>query len=106
MDTEVGMAIGDLIDIAKRTMIAPRANQSYFPNLFSERDDLLKDADNAFYGGGQVQPTPTPAPSPTPTPRSYFSGVPNGNIANPGQSTFMQPTTPKLNNFSLPPNPI
>lgn len=40
------------------------------PQLASEREDLLKEAENAFYGGGQVQPPPSPTPSPTPAPRS------------------------------------
>lgn len=37
---------------------------------FDDRRDLLDAADNAFYGGGQVQPTPTPTPTPNPVPRS------------------------------------
>ena len=36
----------------------------------NERDDLLKEAEDTFYGGGHVQPSgPTPTPTPSPAPR-------------------------------------
>ena len=37
-----------------------------------DRADLLADAENTFYGGGQV---PAPTPTPTPTPRMYQYGT-------------------------------
>lgn len=36
------------------------------PYLASEREDLLKEAEASFYGGGQAMPTPTPTPTPLP----------------------------------------
>jgi hypothetical protein len=61
---------------AQRQLVPLRTNQSFFPaanlNRFSDQSDLLRDADNAFYGGGQA-PIPTPTPTATPAPRSYFS---------------------------------
>ncbi len=39
-----------------------------------DRADLLKDAENTFYGGGNA---PTPTPTPTPKPRGYQYGTSN-----------------------------
>ena len=35
----------------------------------NDRNDLLKDTEDTFYGGGQVPPPPSPTPSPTPVGR-------------------------------------
>lgn len=37
------------------------------PKKRSEQTDLLKDAEDTFYGGGHSQPTPTPTPTPQTT---------------------------------------
>jgi hypothetical protein len=34
--------------------------------MLDDRTDLLKDAENAFYSGGNAQSTPTPTPTPSP----------------------------------------
>lgn len=79
------MAYGDPVEAAKQKMI-PK-NGSFFPavnmRLFNDRTDLAKEAENAFYGGGNASaPTPTPMPqvpwwhwwdkqaAPTPAPKS------------------------------------
>lgn len=65
--------------------------------LFGERDDLLQNIDQTFYGGGQVQPTPTPTP--TPRPRSYFGG---GYLNTTGfQGNVPTMTPPRQFNFGL-----
>lgn len=42
----------------------------------NERRDLLKEAEETFYGGGQAPP-PKPTPTPTPKPRKYQYGTSN-----------------------------
>lgn len=57
---------GDPLSAALKKTFAAPSGGSYFPaaNIAqNDRQDLLKDADNAFFGGGQLQPTPTPTPS-------------------------------------------
>lgn len=50
---------------------------------FDDRRDLLNEADNAFYGGGQApQPTPTPSPTPNPVPRSGTTKVSDSPLYN------------------------
>ena len=51
-------------------------NTKALPRFAGERDDLLKDTEDTFYGGGHGQPRPTPTPTPQPTrffPVSYFT---------------------------------
>lgn len=35
-------------------------------------EQLLKDTEDAFYGGGNAQPTPTPTPTPQPKSAPYM----------------------------------
>lgn len=50
------------------------SGSTFFPavnQMMSQKDDLLKDTEDTFYGGqGGQQPGPTPSPSPTPAPKS------------------------------------
>jgi hypothetical protein len=51
-------------------------NTKALPRFAGERDDLLRDTEDTFYGGGHGQPRPTPKPTPQPTkyfPVSYFA---------------------------------
>lgn len=57
----------DPLSAALKRTFAPNTG-SYFPAarqmlIAGERDDLLKDIDSTFYGGGQA-PNPTPTPTP------------------------------------------
>jgi hypothetical protein len=50
-------------------------NTKGLPRFAGERDDLLKETEDTFYGGGQA-PRPTPKPTPKPSkffPVSYFT---------------------------------
>lgn len=49
-------------------------NTKALPRFAGERDDLLKDAEDTFYGGGNApRPTPTPTPQTKYFPISYFT---------------------------------
>lgn len=50
--------------------------QSGTSDVGSDRADLLKEAEETFYGGGQAQ-KPVPTPTPTPKPRKYQYGTSN-----------------------------
>ena len=50
------------------TISYPFNAPAFIPKRFDQRSDLLKDAEDSFYGGGQAPPRPTPTPTPTPRP--------------------------------------
>jgi hypothetical protein len=92
----------DPLEAARKAMMPQRSPQSYFPaanlSTFSERDDLLKEAEGAFYGGGNVPPPPTPTP--TPTPNGQFPAA--NNFQFPLNKTLQTPSLSRVNYFSSP----
>lgn len=69
--------VSGVASIGQRAFEAFTRQFSGVPRLASERDDLNRDIDNTFYGGGHAQPTATPTSTPATTSR-LASSVPLG----------------------------
>lgn len=87
------MAYGSPIDDFGSPFLGRRRNAVSRLKMFDDRTDLLKDAEDTFYGGGNAPPAPTPTP--TPVPRSLPVTM-SAKTAIPGNgASRTQPPAPK-----------